>query len=298
MSGELSVDELRSLFLFEQLTDEQLTWIAERAEVRTFDEGVVVYREGEPATHLFILLAGRLQVLRMISGENVEMLHTEHRGAYAGAIRAYVEPDADYGQTLVTTRPSSFLRLRAEDFASLMRAWFPMAVHLLDGLYLGMRSSEAQIRQREHLAQLGTLSANLAHELNNPAAAAVRATAQLRERVAAMRNKLGLIAAGDLDRAAIVRLVDVQQRAVARAAKKRDPLSPIERADAEDELVDCLEGFEVRRADDLAEVLVSGGFDAAWVDEVAEALGTETLDSALMSGRSALERVPLSRLLY
>jgi signal transduction histidine kinase len=281
MSGELGVDELRSLFLFEQLTDEQLAWIAERADVRTFDEGVVVYREGEPATHLYILLAGRLQVLRMISGENVEMLRTEHRGAYAGAIRAYVEPDAVYGQTLVTTQPSSFLRLRAEDFALLMRAWFPMAVHLLDGLYLGMRSSEAQIRQREHLAQLGTLSANLAHELNNPAAAAVRATAQLRERVAAMRNKLGLIAAGDLDRAAIVRLVDVQQRAVARAAKKRDPLSPIERADAEDELVDCLEGFEVRRADDLAEVLVSGGFDAAWVDEVAEALGTETLDSAL-----------------
>ena len=281
MSGELSVDELRTLFLFEQLTDEQLAWIAERAEVRTFDEGVVVYREGEPATHLFILLAGRLQVLRMISGENVEMLRTEHRGAYAGAIRAYVEPDADYGQTLVTTRPSSFLRLRAEDFASLMRAWFPMAVHLLDGLYLGMRSSEAQIRQREHLAQLGTLSANLAHELNNPAAAAVRATAQLRERVAAMRNKLGLIAAGDLDRAAIVRLVDVQQRAVSRAAKKRDPLSPVERADAEDELVECLEAFKVQRADDLAEVLVAGGFDAGWVDEVAEALGTETLDSAL-----------------
>jgi len=96
-----------------------------------------------------------------------------------------------------------------------------------------------------------------------------------------MRNKLGLIAAGDFDRAAIVRLVDVQQRAVARAAKKRDPLGPVERADAEDALVDCLEGFRVQRADDLAEVLVSGGFDSAWVDEVAEALGTETLDSAL-----------------
>jgi CRP-like cAMP-binding protein len=150
MSGELSVDELRTLFLFEQLTDEQLAWIAERAEVRTFDEGVVVYREGEPATHLFILLAGRLQVLRMISGENVEMLHTEHRGAYAGAIRAYVEPDADYGQTLVTTRPSSFLRLRAEDFASLMRAWFPMAVHLLDG------STSACARARHRSASVST----------------------------------------------------------------------------------------------------------------------------------------------
>jgi CRP-like cAMP-binding protein len=196
------------------------TWIAERGERRTFDEGAVVYREGEPATHLFVLLSGGLQMLRRLGGEDVEFLHTSHRGAYAGAIRAYVESDELYNNTLVTTEACSFLRLPAEDFAYLMRAWFPMAVHLLDGLYLGMRNSESQIRQREHLAQLGTLSANLAHELNNPAAATVRATAQLRERVAGMRNKLAMIAATDFDRAAIVQLVELQERAVAASAPR------------------------------------------------------------------------------
>jgi signal transduction histidine kinase len=138
-----------------------------------------------------------------------------------------------------------------------MHTWFPMAVHLLDGLYLGMRYSEAQIHQREHLAQIGSLSANLAHELNNPAAATVRATAQLRERVAGMRNKLGLIAAGEFDRESILRLVELQERAVARAADESAPLTPVQRADAEDALADSLERFGVRRADDLAEVLVS-----------------------------------------
>jgi signal transduction histidine kinase len=275
------VAEVRSLFLFEQLSEEQLDWIAERGERRTFDEGAVVYREGEPATHLFVLLSGGLQMLRRLGGEDVEFLHTSHRGAYAGAIRAYVESDELYNNTLVTTEACSFLRLPAEDFAYLMRAWFPMAVHLLDGLYLGMRNSESQIRQREHLAQLGTLSANLAHELNNPAAATVRATAQLRERVAGMRNKLAMIAATDFDRAAIVQLVELQERAVAASAAPRPALTPVQRADAEDELVDCLERFGVQRPDDLAEVLVAAGFDSAWVDEAAAAVGSESVEPAL-----------------
>ena len=275
------VAEVRSLFLFEQLSEEQAAWIAQRSERRTFDEGAVVYREGEPATHLFVLLTGGLQLLRRLAGEDVELLHTRHRGAYAGAIRSYVEPDELYGNTLVTTEVCSFLRLPAEDFAYLMRAWFPMAVHLLDGLYLGMRNSESQIRQREHLAQLGTLSANLAHELNNPAAATVRATAQLRERVAGMRNKLGMIATADFNRDAIVRLVDLQERAVAASAADRPPLTPVERADAEDDLADCLQRFGVQRPDDLAEVLVAAGFDSAWVDEAAAAVGDESLEPAL-----------------
>ena len=94
-----------------------------------------------------------------------------------------------------------------------------MAVHLLDGLFLGIRNSEATMRQREHLAQLGSLSANLAHELNNPAAAAVRATEQLRGRVAGMRHKLGMIAEGRCRPDTSPMLVTLQEAAVERAAK-------------------------------------------------------------------------------
>jgi hypothetical protein len=104
----------------------------------------------------------------------VLIIESDHRGSYAGAIRAYVEDDAPYQNSLVAVEPSSFFVLAAPDFAGFMHTWFPMAVHLLDGLFLGIRNSEATVRQRELLARLGSLSANLAHELNNPAAAAVR----------------------------------------------------------------------------------------------------------------------------
>ncbi len=72
----------------------------------------------------------------------------------------------------------------AADFTYLMRTWFPIAVHLPDGLYLGMRNAEQLTRQREKLIALGSLSAGLVHELNNPAGAVTRATSTLRERVA------------------------------------------------------------------------------------------------------------------
>ena len=104
MSGELGVDELRSLFLFEQLTDEQLAWIAERADVRTFDEGVVVYREGEPSEHLYVLLDGGLRLMRLVGAEDVVVNETTHRGSGPS------NPDASC--TSGTTLRSSVYRSR------------------------------------------------------------------------------------------------------------------------------------------------------------------------------------------
>ena len=92
------------------------------------------------------------------------------------------------------TEPSRFFVLDAPTFAEMMRDWFPMAVHLLEGLFFGIRTRNEVIGQRERLLALGSLSAGLTHELNNPAAAAVRATSALRDRVAGMRHKLGMIA--------------------------------------------------------------------------------------------------------
>ncbi|MGH3682748.1 MAG: cyclic nucleotide-binding domain-containing protein, partial [Natronosporangium sp.] len=293
MSSTVDIVELRSLFLFEALSDEQLAWIAERAEVRAFDAGSVAFREGEPADALWVLLDGGLRLSRRVAGEEATLNETDQRGVYAGATRAYTGavggvggfPDGPgasaYPHSMVATRPSRFLRLPATDFATLMHEWFPMAVHLLDGLYMGIRNSEATVRQREHLAQLGHLAANLAHELNNPAAATVRATAQLRTRVAGMRHKLAMIAEADLDRALLARLVGLQEVAVERAAKQRAPLTPIEEADLEDALTDQLDQLDVAGSYELAPVFAAAGLDPAWLAGVVGEVGPEARDGAM-----------------
>ena len=262
-------DELRSLFLFERLSDEQLDWLVERGEMRTYGAGAVMSQEGTPATHLLVLVEGAVKLSRLVNGEELVTSETDHRGAYGGAVRSYVDGDETYFGSMTTTEPSRVFALPAPDFRWLMQTWFPMAVHLLDGLYVGVRNSEAQVQQREHLASLGTLSANLAHELNNPAAATVRATSQLRTRVAGMRHKLGLLATGSMPPEALRGLVELQERAVEQAAKADRSISPVQLSDLEDEIADRLEELGVGSGYELAAVFAASGLDADWVADAA-----------------------------
>ncbi|PZF83070.1 ATP-binding protein [Jiangella anatolica] len=282
MGTPIDVEELRTLFLFEGMTPEQLAEVAASCEVRAYPAGSTVYRAGEPSIALWVLVDGTLRLVRHADGEEVVVNETDHRGSYAGAVRAFATSAgaAAYPTSLHAVTDCRFLRWPANDFAAFVHKWFPMAVHLFDGLYLGIRTTEATVRQREHLAQLGTLSANLAHELNNPAAATVRAAGQLRDRVAHMRQKLGVIASGTLDPAMIARLITIQERAVEIASKKRDPLSPLQESDLEDEMVDHLEDLGFDHAVDVAPVYVSAGLDTTFFDDVAAEVG-DALPSAL-----------------
>jgi signal transduction histidine kinase len=130
------------------------------------------------------------------------------------------------------------------------------------------------------LLALGSLSAGLTHELNNPAAAAVRATAVLRDRVAGMRHKLALIADGRLDGRRLHELVEIQEAAVKQAANA-PRLSALQASDAEDELMDWLEEKGIGGAPEMAATLVAGGVSVPWLDSITAAVGPELLDSAV-----------------
>jgi signal transduction histidine kinase len=183
---------------------------------------------------------------------------------------------------------SRFVVFRAQEFSTAIREWFPMATHLLEGLFVGLRSSSTIVAQRERLLSLGRLSAGLTHELNNPAAAAVRATATLRERVAAMRHKLGSLAGGKLDPQALTRLTAVQEEAVERLAKAPS-LSAIEAGDAEDALTDWMDERGMQATWELAPIMVTAGVTPEWLDRVAQTLAPEHLENGLRWVTYALE---------
>ncbi|MFD8001423.1 ATP-binding protein [Streptomyces mirabilis] len=273
--------ELSTLFLFEKLDADQLGRLCREGRVEEFDPGPV-YTEGDPATCFFVLLEGTLVMSRRVGSDDVETTRSSQRGVYAGATQAYVSgPDqASYRGSLRVTVPSRFFILPAETFSSIMRDWFPMAVHLLEGLFYGTQNAQRTIGQRERLLALGSLSAGLTHELNNPAAAAVRATSALRERVAKMRQKLGAIAAGPYKRHTLEILVEIQERTAERVAKAT-PLSPLETSDREDALADWLDDHDIAGGWQLAPTFVQAGLDTDWLDQVAAAVDEETLQGAV-----------------
>ena len=275
-----SPEELRTLFLFEKLTDEQLAWLCSHGHVELIPPGPV-YAEGDPATCFYVLIEGTVVMYRRVGGDDIETNRTSDRGAYIGAFNAYIDqlPHV-YNNSVRVPEPSRFFVLDSGDFAKLMHEWFPMAVHLLEGLFFGQRRTQDAIGQRERLLALGSLSAGLTHELNNPAAAAVRATAALRERVAGMRHKLGMIAGGKFTPETLQALIQLQERAVELVAKA-PVLTPLEASDREDAITDWFDDHDVAGGWDLAPVFVQAGLDVAWLDQVAATVDGVKVDSAL-----------------
>ncbi|MER5757977.1 ATP-binding protein [Streptomyces sp. NPDC002082] len=284
MSGQAmpcSPEEIGSLFLFEKLTPEQLGRLCAEGRIERFDTGPV-YAEGAPATCFYVMIEGTVVLSRRVGGDEVEVGRTSQRGVYAGAMQAYLgdRVPQTYNNSMRVTEPTRFFVLPAQSFSDVMREWFPMAAHLLEGLFFGARSTQQVIGQRERLLALGSLSAGLTHELNNPAAAAVRATATLRERVGKMRHKLAHISQGNYPREAIAELIEIQERTVERVGKA-PVLSPLEASDREDEIADWLEDHGFPEGWRIAPVFVQAGLDTDWLEQVAARVAEDLLPSAL-----------------
>ncbi|MFD9504193.1 ATP-binding protein [Streptomyces sp. NPDC060035] len=273
--------EIGSLFLFEKLSPQQLGRLCAEGRVERFEPGPV-YVEGSPATCFYVMIEGTVVLSRRVGGQDVEVSRTSQRGVYAGAMQAYLgdQVPQTYNNSMRVTEPTRFFVLPARSFADVMREWFPMAVHLLEGLFFGSRNTQRAIGQRERLLALGSLSAGLTHELNNPAAAAVRATATLRERVGRMRHKLSLITQGTYSREALASLIEIQERTAERVAKA-PALSALEAADREDEISDWLDDHGVPEGWRIAPTFVQAGLDTDWLEQVAATVDEEILPGAV-----------------
>ncbi|MGW4322447.1 ATP-binding protein [Streptomyces sp. NPDC004684] len=284
MSGRpvpCSPKEIGALFLFEELSAEQLGRLCAEGRVELFEPGPV-YAEGDPATCFYVMIEGTVVLSRRVGADDVEVTRTSQRGVYGGAMQAYLGDRVQqvYRNSMRVTEPTRFFVLPAATFAAIMREWFPMAVHLLEGLFFGSKNTQAAVGQRERLLALGSLSAGLTHELNNPAAAAVRATAALRERVARMRHKLAVIAEGPFSRDQLANLIEIQERTAERVGKA-PALSPMEAADREDAVSDWLEEHGVAQGWQSAPVFVQAGLDVDWLEQVAAAVDEEILPGAM-----------------
>ena len=277
-------DELRTLFLFEALSDEQLQTLCENGHIATFEPGPVCI-EGEPATCFYVLIEGELVMSKRSAGVDLETNRTSQRGVYCGAWSAYVpEEEHVYEASVRVTKPSRFFVLDAEAFANFMKTEFPMAVHLVEGHKVGGLRQRQIVGQREKLLALGTITAGLTHQLNNPAAAITRDVANLRENVGKMRHKLAMLANGKFTPEALSVLVRIQDEVAEQVAKsKAQELSALETSDLEDQIGDWLEDHGISGGWDYAPTIVEAGLDTDWLERISASVDDVDASASLQS---------------
>lgn len=282
MSEQCQIDELRTLFLFEHLGDAQLETLCAEGRVETLPAGPL-FNEGDPATCFYVLIDGELVMSGRTAGVDVQTHRTTQRGAYCGAWSAYV-PNAEqtYTVSVRLVRPSRFFVLDAEKFARFMQTEFPMAVHLLAGHTLGSLRQQQILGQRARLLGLGTITAGLTHQLNNPAAAISRAVAGLWDSGAKLQRKLAMFTEGGFTADSVRALVIIQDDVTEHVrTSPGHELSALESADREERLSAWFDDHGITHGWDYAPTFVDAGLGVNWLDRLSRSVGAGHLAGAV-----------------
>jgi signal transduction histidine kinase len=284
----MAIDELRSLFLFAGLSDEQLRQLDDASTIVSFGEGEVLFRGGEPSEFWWVLLDGRVELLRRSGHEDSVIAVMDRPGLWAGGFQAWTD-SVGYLATARASGPGRVLRLPAPALGEFVRTWFPFSLHLLEGFFRTVRAVDAFSRQREALVALGTLAAGLAHELNNPASAATRAVDELQATCDTLLGSLVQLAEGTMSSEQFLALDELRRR-IDPSSASVDPLAV---ADREEALVGWLDAHDVPRSWELAPPLALAGVDVPWCERVAQLLDSDSLGTGLEWVASALSTTTL-----
>jgi signal transduction histidine kinase len=262
------IELLADLDLFQGVDDETLAAFAAHGVEGTLPVGGTVTVQGKPVERFVVIAEGTIEWSRCING--VDMVLSERHGpTYSGASNLLTgDPAVATGRA---STPARVVTWDADSFLAFLQATPPAmrtAVRLIAPI---AQAAQSSVLQQEKLAALGTLSAGLAHELNNPAAAARRTASELAEALDTLQDTAHQFVSSGLEREQVARLVELQQ-AARKAAAGTASGDAMDAADREDALAAKLDelGADGWR---LAEPLARAGVDDAWLEQVVEAAG-------------------------
>lgn len=290
-AGTITREDLRAIDLFDDLDDAALDeWVSASRELLVQTDDVLAEEDAVPPG-LLLLLEGTVQTL-LVEHERAESVGRQYAPTWMGAITVLT------GESLrVRMRADTDCRLaiiEPGDFHRLVLAHPAVHQRVMAQIPPVMSKFAGEAQHRDRLASLGTMAAGLAHELNNPAAAARRTAAELAEMVEVISSAMARFVESGVEREQAAQLIELQQQALAHGATCT-ALDALDAADAEDELLERLEALGIPEPWRIAEPLAAARIDQGWLDRVAELAGPATdaalrwVAASLTAGRLATE---------
>ena len=277
-----TIEELRRVPLFEELDDERLQLVLERGEERRVEAGKINRREGEPVEHLYVILEGELRIMKRANGGDT-VIDVFGPGTFFAEVSLLAgKPFLATGRALTDLR----MFLLPEDvFRKLLATHSAFSATVLKALAGRVHVLQSVAGQRERLNSLGTLAAGLAHELNNPASASVRAAGRLRECFESMRSvgmKISRSAAsGSLSPEQLDGLEEISALTLSGVGASSDGFDALEASEREEGLALWMEERNIEGALDFAPTFAGAELAVEDLEEVAGLVGSICLEEAL-----------------
>ena len=265
------LDQIRQFPPFETVPDEQLQWLIDRGEERTFAQHDAINKPGEPVDNLMLVLDGHISI-----GNSGDEIATYPPQSILGVLPFSRLTKAV--SRVVADEPTRVLLLHRDHFRTLAHECYDLTETLVHQMTTRVRDFTRQAQQNEKLASLGRLSAGLAHELNNPVAAVVRSADTLKEHLRATPDAFKTLMHLSLTDQQVDAVNEVIFRRIDQQAQR---LSLMERSSLEDEVTDWLDDHGVDDALDLAGPLVDFGFTTEDLDWTLDQIGHENLPGVM-----------------
>lgn len=270
----MNLNDLRKSPLFEGLSDDELQRLMDMAEPMSMHAGDILMRQGEAGDAAYVVTSGEFEVQKQ-TGQTLIKIDVRNPGDVVGEMALLSR--ASRNATVIARSDGEILRIPADAFEDLLSSSSTAAMAVLHWVMARLSQNESLLHQQEKMAALGTLSAGLAHELNNPAAAAERSAAELNKTLVKLQ-----VLTHQIESLAFAQhqtdWLDMFMQESSRRFSAPVQLETLERIERVDTVQGWLEASNVDAAWEFAPAMVRFGWD---VDELEKLKGSSLFDLSM-----------------